>query len=241
MRFMLTAFLMLAAEMTAHAQEYPLKFFNLLEPGQIVAYSSSEGVYRLSIASEEAYRLHTKAKKVDIQEMLDTEPTAVAALKEAQEKLNEPAPGYRYTKSDISMRPSSAFRKIVFVGQDYVMWERFDPAGSRSAIPFHRITSISWLQETPSIYIRRRLERIPEEVAKADEDAVAQPDDKYSQYAKRIISRYDKNRSGSLEAGEWKTMLMSPQDADSNRDGKITSVEYSKWFRDRQKNRASAP
>jgi Ca2+-binding EF-hand superfamily protein len=52
---------------------------------------------------------------------------------------------------------------------------------------------------------------------------------KYSDLAKRIIRRYDKNDDAVLTFSEWKLMLMNPGAADSNRDGKITAEEYARW------------
>ncbi len=61
------------------------------------------------------------------------------------------------------------------------------------------------------------------------------PDDKLVSYAKRIISRYDKNKDDALTASEWKPMLMSPAAADANRDGRVTIIEYALWMESRSK------
>lgn len=53
---------------------------------------------------------------------------------------------------------------------------------------------------------------------------------KYVDYSKRIISRYDSNKDGSLQQTEWKKMLMDPSPADSNRDGTITADEYTNYL-----------
>jgi hypothetical protein len=38
-----------------------------------------------------------------------------------------------------------------------------------------------------------------------------------------------------LTASEWEKMLMSPAEADSNRDGRITVDEYALWMQSKQK------
>ncbi|QDV86257.1 EF-hand domain-containing protein [Planctomycetes bacterium TBK1r] len=64
---------------------------------------------------------------------------------------------------------------------------------------------------------------------------VGTPDDKMVSYAERIIGRYDANGDKKLVASEWKKMLMSPADADANRDGTITVTEYAWWMQSRSK------
>jgi hypothetical protein len=59
-------------------------------------------------------------------------------------------------------------------------------------------------------------------------------DQKYIDLAKRIISRRDANGDGVLTVSEWKTMLMSPAEADANRDGRITADEYARWTKSRE-------
>lgn len=65
--------------------------------------------------------------------------------------------------------------------------------------------------------------------------AIGTPDAKMISYAERIISRYDDNKDNKLVAGEWGKMLMSPADADANRDGAITVEEYAWWMQSRSK------
>lgn len=60
-------------------------------------------------------------------------------------------------------------------------------------------------------------------------------DDKYIKVGQRIIERYDKNGDNALTASEWEKMLMSPADADGNRDGRITVEEYGAWMMSREK------
>lgn len=57
--------------------------------------------------------------------------------------------------------------------------------------------------------------------------------EKYLTYAERIISRYDENKDGALVAAEWKGMLIDPQPADANGDGRITVEEYAGWLQNR--------
>jgi len=51
-------------------------------------------------------------------------------------------------------------------------------------------------------------------------------DERVLSYAKRIIGRYDKNKDGRLTPAESATMLMKPKNADLDRDGAISVVEY---------------
>lgn len=60
-------------------------------------------------------------------------------------------------------------------------------------------------------------------------------DEKYIKVGQRIIDRYDKNGDNALTASEWEKMLMSPADADGNRDGRITVEEYGAWMMSREK------
>ena len=62
-------------------------------------------------------------------------------------------------------------------------------------------------------------------------------DPKYLSVAKRIIARRDKNKDGALTVSEWKTMLMSPVEADADKDGRITAVEYAQWMLARESSR----
>ncbi|WP_286177810.1 EF-hand domain-containing protein [Stieleria mannarensis] len=64
---------------------------------------------------------------------------------------------------------------------------------------------------------------------------IGTPDDKMISYAERIIGRYDANNDKKLVASEWKKMLMSPADADANRDGTITVNEYAWWMQSRSR------
>lgn len=63
----------------------------------------------------------------------------------------------------------------------------------------------------------------------------AKPDEKYVKVVKRIVERYDKNQDNVLTASEWEKMLMSPAEADGNRDGRITVDEYALWMQSRQR------
>lgn len=60
-------------------------------------------------------------------------------------------------------------------------------------------------------------------------------DDKYIKVGQRIIERYDKNNDKMLTPSEWEKMLMSPADADANRDGRITIEEYAQWMMSRER------
>ncbi len=59
-------------------------------------------------------------------------------------------------------------------------------------------------------------------------------DDKYTKIAQKIVGRYDANKDSMLTVSEWSKMLMSPADADGNRDGRITIEEYAFWMQSRE-------
>jgi hypothetical protein len=69
----------------------------------------------------------------------------------------------------------------------------------------------------------------------AQSAAPSELSEKYLAYAQRIISRYDENKDGALASDEWKGMIIDPQPADANRDGRITKQEYAGWLQNRQK------
>jgi Ca2+-binding EF-hand superfamily protein len=64
--------------------------------------------------------------------------------------------------------------------------------------------------------------------------AAGQPDQKTLDYVQKIIGRNDKNKDGQLSADEWKDMLVDPSAADTNKDGRITALEYAQWIQSRQ-------
>ncbi|MCA9137557.1 MAG: hypothetical protein KDB00_12385 [Planctomycetales bacterium] len=55
---------------------------------------------------------------------------------------------------------------------------------------------------------------------------VTELEEKYVSFAERIVARYDRNKDGKLDSGEYGTMLMSPASADLDHDGEITIHEY---------------
>ena len=85
---------------------------------------------------------------------------------------------------------------------------------------------------------RRELER-----KRQQELAAKQPNgkvpvgnqDRYIKYAERIISRYDKNGDDELVQTEWKAMLVSPAEADMDRNGRIGIAEYANWMQSRSR------
>ncbi len=52
----------------------------------------------------------------------------------------------------------------------------------------------------------------------------------YLQYAKGVVSKYDKDGNGMLAAGEWAAMSKSPAAADTNGDGQVSVTEYAGWI-----------
>lgn len=72
-------------------------------------------------------------------------------------------------------------------------------------------------------------------VAQAKPAEMAGVDKKMIQYAERIIGRYDANKDQTLSKVEYKKMLLSPADADTDQDGSITIIEYATWMQNRAK------
>ncbi|MCC9657796.1 hypothetical protein [Rhodopirellula halodulae] len=60
-------------------------------------------------------------------------------------------------------------------------------------------------------------------------------DSKFYRYAERILKRYDKDGSGSLNESEAETMLLKPFPADANKDGEVTVSEYAHFMEQRSK------
>ena len=229
---------------TSSAQSYPARFIDLLEPGTIVSYTAREGSYSFAIASEEAFRLHTRGSQTEDDIMIASEPLVAAKVLEATEALDAP-PGYRVEVKSTSLTWSKYFRKVLYIGTDYVLFSRVDSDEPYSAVPMDQIRLISWLSPTPRVSLRTTRVKIPANEESADsgsdpgnpETASNQSpiplDDKMMKYAKRIVERYDRNKDGMLEDDEWDKMLMSPVAADADRDGKITQTEYAEWMRAR--------
>ncbi len=57
--------------------------------------------------------------------------------------------------------------------------------------------------------------------------------DRYLQYARGVIQRYDKNRDGMLDRNEWSAVSGNVAAADQDGDGKITAEEYATFLRRR--------
>lgn len=49
------------------------------------------------------------------------------------------------------------------------------------------------------------------------------------EWSKRQIAKYDKNSDGALSKDEWEKMIVKPDGADKDRDGKITAEEYAAY------------
>jgi Ca2+-binding EF-hand superfamily protein len=57
--------------------------------------------------------------------------------------------------------------------------------------------------------------------------------DRMAQYAGSIMERYDANKSGVIEKSEYKNFRTDPSAGDTNKDGKITKDELTKWMTSR--------
>ncbi|HIF34648.1 MAG TPA: hypothetical protein EYQ75_23920, partial [Planctomycetaceae bacterium] len=56
-------------------------------------------------------------------------------------------------------------------------------------------------------------------------------DDKYLDYAKSQIAKYDTNKDRALTPEEWKSMSRSPEAADADKDGIVTAEELAESFK----------
>ena len=54
-------------------------------------------------------------------------------------------------------------------------------------------------------------------------------DQRYMDYYKKLVAKYDTNGDGVLTKDEWVSMSRSPAEADLNGDGKITVEEFARW------------
>lgn len=64
-------------------------------------------------------------------------------------------------------------------------------------------------------------------------------EDKTTAYVRGLIKRYDKNGNSILEGDEWKEMKGSPEQADFNKDGRLTIDELKKRFGGDREDRSS--
>lgn len=85
------------------------------------------------------------------------------------------------------------------------------------------------------ITLLRRKQRQLQSEASALAEGVSEIDSKMVSYAKRIISRYDKNDDSVLTPNEYGSMLISPVTADTDGNGKITVREYAVYMEKRSR------
>lgn len=88
------------------------------------------------------------------------------------------------------------------------------------------------IEETRRVLIQQRQELNEKSLANQSVDGASE---KSIGYAKRIVSRHDRDSDGVLSKAEWSQMLSSPGESDANSDGEITVLEYAKWMQSRQK------
>jgi hypothetical protein len=55
---------------------------------------------------------------------------------------------------------------------------------------------------------------------------------KVTRYSKRLLEKYDRDHSGSLEGAEWSAIPVEMQHADNNRDDLLTLEELTRWVAD---------
>jgi hypothetical protein len=117
--------------------------------------------------------------------------------------------------------------------------ERWDPmvatwtSGSRQKVPAIGLDAEDWIGLMIHEFVLRTLDA---PVANKKISGL-HFDPKYEKVAQRILDRYDKNQDGSLTKDEYSKMLMSPAEADLDKDGKIGLIEYAQWLSDRTENR----
>ena len=78
------------------------------------------------------------------------------------------------------------------------------------------------------LIIQNRIKDLPKsQIAEKDVDP------KYLVYAKRVISRNDRNGDGMLSGSEMKNMLLSVAPADQDQNGIVTALEYAHYIQQR--------
>lgn len=69
----------------------------------------------------------------------------------------------------------------------------------------------------------------PEPARQGRDESKSNLDRRYLQYYSRLLTKYDTNGDGKLNAEEWATMSKDPSAADTDEDGLITVEELTKW------------
>jgi Ca2+-binding EF-hand superfamily protein len=69
----------------------------------------------------------------------------------------------------------------------------------------------------------------PAAAAPAASAAAVKIDPRYLDYYKKLITKYDKNGDGQLSPDEWVSMSRNPQEADADRNQRITVEEFARW------------
>lgn len=112
--------------------------------------------------------------------------------------------------------------------------EEMLPVLMKAAESDERETALRAHLQLPTLIDRvvdfKNAERKRAEIATIDPDTI---DPKFVRYAERVIARYDLNKDSRLSSDEYEKMLMSPKEADANKDGIISVSEYAAWMRNR--------
>ncbi|MEM6468399.1 MAG: hypothetical protein AAF802_02435 [Planctomycetota bacterium] len=114
-----------------------------------------------------------------------------------------------------------------------------DPVVSEMAISYADRFLFGYTKELrsklQSLQVKSEVARLSEGRFTAEMQAkLDSSDEKSIAYAKRILKRNDKNADGVLTSSEWSGMLISPEDADMNKDGVIEVREYAYWMTNRR-------
>jgi Ca2+-binding EF-hand superfamily protein len=163
----------------------------------------------------------------------------------AARPLPEGVPGY-FTEKDANRDGQVSMAEFAKEWTDELVYQFFASDLNRDGVitseeALHAVENPSGGSPPGSAMASASLSNSKTATAPANPSSPAAPvgsgpiDDKYLKVGQRIVDRYDKNGDKTLTPSEWEKMLMSPADADANRDGRITIDEYAVWMQQRER------